>query len=35
MGCGTVAEDMYESGAIIGIMGGDHSAPTETTPSSE
>lgn len=31
MGGGSVAEDMYENGRKIGIMGGDESAPHETT----
>ena len=31
MGGGTVAEDMYESGHKIGIMGSEESAPHETT----
>lgn len=32
MGGGTVAEDMYENGHKIGIMGGDESAPSNVSP---
>lgn len=32
MGGGTVAEDMYENGHKIGIMGADESAPSNTSP---
>lgn len=32
MGGGTVAEDMYENGHKIGIMGGDESAPSNASP---
>lgn len=32
MGGGTVAEDMYESGVKIGIMGGDETVPNSASP---